>query len=74
LKQPQQQDSSWVVRLFREAHRRHLFRVIALYIIGAWLALQIVDVLFTAFGIPETAIQMLLVTAFLGFPVALVFG
>ena len=72
--QLQQQASSGIGRFFREAHRRRLFRVALLYIVGAWLVLQVADVLFPAFGIPDTAIQVLLVAAVLGFPVALGFS
>ncbi len=60
--------------LFRELHRRRVFRVAALYIVGAWVVMQAADVLFPALGIPDAAIRALLVAAVIGFPVALVFG
>lgn len=63
-----------IVRIFREARRRKVFRTAALYVVGAWLALQVADVLFPGFGIPNAAIQALVWAAVLGFPVALVFG
>ena len=63
-----------IVRIFREARRRKVFRTAALYVVGAWLALQVADVLFPGFGVSETAIQALVWAAVLGFPVALVFG
>ena len=63
-----------VIRLYREARRRKVFRTGALYVLGAWLMLQVADVLFPGFGIPDAAIQALLWAAVLGFPVALVFG
>lgn len=63
-----------VVRLFREARRRKVFRTAALYVVGAWLALQVADVLFPGFGVSNAAIQALVWAAVLGFPVALVFG
>ena len=63
-----------IVRLFREARRRKVFRTAALYVVGAWLALQVADVLFPGFGISNSAIQALVWAAVLGFPVALVFG
>ena len=63
-----------LVRLFRELRRRRVLRTAALYVVGSWLCLQVADVLFPAFGIPETAIQALVWTAVIGFPVALVFG
>jgi TolB-like protein/Tfp pilus assembly protein PilF len=63
-----------MMRLIREARRRKVFRVGALYIVGAWLLLQVADVLFPAFGIDATRISVLVYAALLGFPVALVFG
>jgi TolB-like protein/Tfp pilus assembly protein PilF len=63
-----------VVRTIREARRRKVFRTGALYVLGAWLMLQVADVLFPGFGIPDAAIQALVWAAALGFPVALVFG
>lgn len=63
-----------MMRLIREARRRKVFRVAALYIVGAWLLLQVADVLFPAFGIAETTISALVYAALLGFPIALVFG
>jgi TolB-like protein/Tfp pilus assembly protein PilF len=63
-----------VFRLYREARRRKVFRTGALYIVGAWLALQVANVIFPGFGIPDAAIRALVWAAVLGFPLALVFG
>jgi TolB-like protein len=62
------------VHFVRELRRRRVLRTGALYVVGAWLALQVADVLFPGFGIPDAAIQVLVWTAIAGFPVALVFG
>jgi len=61
-------------RLFRELRRRRVFRTAALYIVGAWLVMQVADVIFPAMEIPERAIRYLLIAALSGFPVALIFG
>jgi TolB-like protein/lipopolysaccharide biosynthesis regulator YciM len=63
-----------IVRLFREARRRKVFRTGALYVVGAWVALQVADLLFAGYGISNAAIQALVWAAVLGLPVALVFG
>jgi len=63
-----------IVRLFREAQRRRVFRVAAIYVVGAWLVLQIADVLLPGFGVPGTAIPVLLFASVIGFPIAMVFG
>jgi len=68
------QEPAAIARLIREARRRRVFRVAALYIVGAWLVLQIADVLLPGFGVPETAMPLLLYSFVTGFPVALVFG
>jgi TolB-like protein len=60
--------------LVNELRRRHTFRTAGLYIVGAWLIMQAADVFFPAWGLPDAAINVLLATAILGFPLALVFG
>jgi len=61
-------------RFFRELRRRRVLRTSGFYIVGAWLVMQAADVLFPAWGIPDAAINALLLAAVLGFPLALVFG
>ena len=60
--------------LLAELKRRRVFRVAAVYVVGTWLALQVSDVLFPGWGIPEEAIRFVVYTAVAGFPIALVFG
>jgi TolB-like protein/Tfp pilus assembly protein PilF len=61
-------------KLIGELRRRRVFRTAGYYIVGAWLLLQVADVVFPGFGLPDAAIQALVWAAFLGFPLALVFG
>jgi TolB-like protein/cytochrome c-type biogenesis protein CcmH/NrfG len=58
----------------REARRRRVFRVTAIYIVGAWVALQAADLAFPGLGIEESAILYVLIGAILGLPIALFFG
>ena len=58
----------------RELRRRKVFRTAVLYIIAAWVILQVADLAFPGLGIPEDAIKYVWVGAFAGFPLALVFG
>jgi TolB-like protein/rhodanese-related sulfurtransferase/predicted Zn-dependent protease len=60
--------------LLSELRRRHVFRVAALYIVGAWLLLQIADVTFPGLSIPEAAIRYVMIAVLVGFPIALVIG
>jgi len=62
------------VKVWQELRRRRVFRVAGLYVVGAWLVIQVADILFPAWGLPETALRYLFIAAAAGFPVALVFG
>ena len=66
--------SNQAFSLLGDLRRRHVFRVAALYIVGAWLLLQISDVIFPGLGIPEAAIRYVMIAALVGFPIALVVG
>jgi len=57
-----------------ESRRRRVFRTAGMYIVGAWLVMQVADLFFPAWGLPDAALNVLLVAAFFGFPLALVFG
>ncbi len=54
--------------------RRRVLTTAGLYVVGAWLVMQAADVFFPGWGIPDSGINVLLVAAILGFPVALLFG
>ena len=58
----------------RELRRRKVFRMAGFYIVGAWLVMQAADVFFPAWGLPDAALNILLIAAVVGFPLALVFG
>jgi TolB-like protein len=60
--------------LFKEARRRRVFRTVGLYIVGAWLMVQIALAVFPALSISEAAIRYIWTAALLGFPLAVVFG
>ena len=63
-----------LVRFTKELRRRRVFATAGLYIVGAWLVMQAADVFFPGWGIPDSGINVLLVAAVTGFPLALVFG
>src|SRR4030095_11564617 len=58
--------STWLHRL----RERGVIRVAASYAVIAWLLLQIADVTFEPLGVPRWVMVSLIVTATLGFPVA----
>jgi TolB-like protein len=59
---------------FQEARRRRVFHIAAIYIVGAFVALQVADLAFPGLSIPETAIRFIWIGAIVGFPFALFFG
>ena len=62
------------MKFWQELRRRRVFRLAGLYIIGAWVVIQVADLSFQAWGVPESALRYLFIAAFVCFPVALVFS
>jgi TolB-like protein/Tfp pilus assembly protein PilF len=62
------------MNLLQDLSRRRVFRFAGLYIVGAWLAIQVGSVFFPAWGIPETALRYFIIAAVVCFPLALVFS
>jgi hypothetical protein len=60
--------------LYRELIGRRVFRTLALYVIGAWLVLQVAGTLFPGIGLPAWAIRYVLIAALAGFPVVVIFA
>lgn len=60
--------------LLHELRRRKVFRLAALYIVGAWVVLQVADLAFESWNIASSALRYIWLGAALGFPVALVFA
>ena len=58
--------------LFRELHRRHVFRVAGAYAVIAWLTVEVADILTDAFNSPDWIIQGFIAVMALGFPIAIV--
>ncbi len=57
----------------RELKRRRVLHTASLYMLGAWIALQVAEVLSGA-GLPPSTIRNLLIVLSFGFPLALIFG
>jgi TolB-like protein len=62
------------MRFWQELRRRRVFRLAGLYVVGAWLVVQVGDIVLPAWALPETAMRYLIVGATLCFPIALVFA
>jgi len=63
-----------VMNFLAELKRRNVIRGGSLYLVAAWLVLQVADVLFDALELPGSAMRLLLGILVLGFPVALIFA
>ena len=62
------------MNILHEMRRRRVFRFSAMYIVAAWLVVQVADIVFPAWDIPDAGIRYLIYAAFLAFPVAIVFS
>jgi TolB-like protein/Tfp pilus assembly protein PilF len=61
-------------RFVSELRRRNVGRVAILYLVGSWLVLQPVNVIFDMLDVPAWANRVVLLLLALGFPAALVFA
>jgi TolB-like protein len=62
------------VSLFAELKRRNVIRVAGLYLVGAWLVLQVAETLLPIFDTPGWVLKALVVLLVLGFAAALIFS
>lgn len=60
--------------IFKELRRREVFRTAALYIVAAWIVIQVAGEAQEAFGLQPVALRYLWIAALTGFPLALIFG
>jgi TolB-like protein/tetratricopeptide (TPR) repeat protein len=58
-------------RLIQEIHRRSLWQVLGIYLVGAWVAFQGIEALVSGLGLPEWVPGFALVVLILGLPIVL---
>ena len=58
-------------QLIHEIHRRSLWQVLGIYLVGSWLVLQAVDTLAGALNLPDWAPPFALFLLIIGFPIVL---
>ncbi len=58
-------------RLIHEVHRRSLWQVLGIYVVGSWLVLQVVDTLAAALNLPDWAPPFALFLLIIGFPIVI---
>ncbi|MEP1472301.1 MAG: hypothetical protein ABJK25_15135 [Halieaceae bacterium] len=61
-----------MLNLFRELKRRKVYSAATYYMVSSWLILQVSDVLFPAFGLPDIAMRPLVLVLFFGLPVVVI--
>jgi len=60
--------------LLRELRRRRVLRMTVIYVVAAWVAVQVASEAFPALNIPEGAIRYVWVAVLIGFPFAVLFS
>lgn len=60
--------------LLRELRRRRVYRMTAIYVVAAWVAVQVASEAFPALNIPEGAIRYVWIAVLVGFPIAVLFS
>jgi adenylate cyclase len=63
-------DESKAGRWLAELKRRKVFRVAAVYLVGAWLLVQVAGTTFEPMGLPPWTLKLVITLAALGFPLA----
>ncbi len=58
-------------QLIHETHRRSLWQVLGIYVVGGWLILQVVDTLAGALNLPDWASPLALFLLIIGLPIVL---
>ena len=60
--------------VFKELRRRQVFGTAAVYVVAAWVIIQVAGEAKEAFGLQSVALRYLWIAAVTGFPAALIFG
>ena len=58
-------------KLIHEIHRRSLWQILGVYVLGSWLVLQVVDTLADALNLPEWAGSLAVFLLIVGLPIVL---
>ena len=61
-------------QLFTEIRRRRVFRAAGIYIVAAWVAVQVASLVFPAINVPDTALLYVWLATLFIFPLAIVFA
>lgn len=59
------------MKIFKEIHRRSLWQVLGIYIVGAWVAFQVAQTLTEGMGLPDWVPPVALILLVVGLPIVL---
>ena len=62
------------MKAWRELQRREVPKLAVIYVVSAWVLVQVAELLLEAWGYPDESVRFAVIAAVLGFPIALVFG
>jgi hypothetical protein len=57
---------------FAELKRRHVYKIAVAYAVVAWLLIQVATQVFPFFELPKWSVQVVVLAAVIGFPIALI--
>ena len=60
---------SHLKRLIHEIHRKSIWQVVGIYLLGGWIALQVVETLVDSLGLPEWFPAFAVMLLIVGFPI-----
>ena len=63
-----------ISQIIVEMRRRHVFRVVGIYIVAAWVILQVASLAFESFGLPTEAMRFVWYALFIVSPLAVFWG
>ena len=72
--QTQEPGRSWLGNLLYELRRRHVVKVAGVYIVAAWLCIQVAGALKSSLNLPDWTDTLVTVLLLLGFPIACIFA
>ncbi|TJY32157.1 tetratricopeptide repeat protein [Pontimicrobium aquaticum] len=53
----------------RECHKKHVFKMLSIYIVSSWVILQVLALIADPLGLPEKSVAYLIIILLIGFPI-----
>ena len=62
-----------VQAFIKECHKLEVFKFLSIYIVSAWVLLQVLSITWQALGLPHQSVTFLIIFLLIGFPVTILF-